>query len=94
MELALAQYRAGLVTYQPVLDTQLFLVRQEDRLAETRGSVALNLVATYKALGGGWKIRQGRPTLPPKIEEEMHSRTNWGSLLSTDPEGEGEEFKP
>jgi NodT family efflux transporter outer membrane factor (OMF) lipoprotein len=94
VELALAQYRAGLVTYQRVLDTQLFLVRQEDRLAETRGSVALNLIATYKALGGGWEIRQGRRALPPEIEEEMRSRTHWGRLLSSAPEGESEGHKP
>ncbi len=55
MELALVQYRQGSTTYQRVLDTQRFLVRQEDQLAGTRGDVALNLVATYKALGGGWE---------------------------------------
>ena len=94
VELALARYRAGLVTYQPVLDTQLFLVRQEDRLAETRGSVALNLIATYKALGGGWEIRQGQPALPAEIEEEMRSRTHWGRLLSSGLEGESEVHRP
>ena len=55
VELALVQYRQGSTTYQRVLDTQRFLVRQEDQLAGTRGDVALNLVATYKALGGGWE---------------------------------------
>ena len=58
VELALVQYRQGSVTYQRVLDTQRFLVRQEDQLARTEGDVALNLVATYKALGGGWEIEQ------------------------------------
>lgn len=81
VELALVQYRAGLVIYQPVLDTQRFLVQQQDRLTETRGSVAINLIAGYKALGGGWQIRQGRPVLPAEVEDEMRTRTNWGSLL-------------
>jgi len=58
VELALVQYRQGSVTYQRVLDTQRFLVRQEDQLAGTKGDVALNLVATYKALGGGWDTEQ------------------------------------
>ena len=49
VELALIQYRQGSVTYQRVLDTQRFLVRQEDQLTSTEGDVALNLVATYKA---------------------------------------------
>jgi len=58
VELALIQYRQGSTTYQRVLDTQRFLVRQEDQLAGTKGDVALNLVATYKALGGGWETEQ------------------------------------
>jgi NodT family efflux transporter outer membrane factor (OMF) lipoprotein len=58
VELALVQYRQGSTTYQRVLDTQRFLVRQEDQLASTQGDVALNLVATYKALGGGWETEQ------------------------------------
>ena len=91
VELALTRYRAGLVNYQRVLDSQLFLVLQEDRLATTRGSVALDLIATYKALGGGWQIRQGRPSLPADIEQEMHSRTNWGQLLRSSPVDQGEE---
>jgi len=62
VELALVQYRQGSTTYQRVLDTQRFLVRQEDQLASTSGDVALNLVATYKALGGGWEIEQSGRT--------------------------------
>ncbi len=58
VELALVQYRQGSTTYQRVRDTQRFLVRQEDQLAGTKGDVALNLVATYKALGGGWETEQ------------------------------------
>ncbi len=58
VELALVQYRQGSTNYQRVLDTQRFLVRQEDQLAGTKGDVALNLVATYKALGGGWETEQ------------------------------------
>jgi NodT family efflux transporter outer membrane factor (OMF) lipoprotein len=60
VELALVQYRQGSATYQRVLDTQRFLVRQEDQLASTKGDVALNLVATYKALGGGWETEQSK----------------------------------
>ena len=63
VELALVQYRQGSATYQRVLDTQRFLVRQEDQLTRTQGNVALNLVATYKALGGGWETEpsEGAP---------------------------------
>ena len=32
----------------------------------------------YRALGGGWEIRQGEDILPPQIKEIMARRTNWG----------------
>ena len=81
VELAISQYRAGLVTYQRVVDTQRFLVQQQDRAAESRGKVALNLVAAYKALGGGWQLKHGVPALSPEVREQMKTRTNWGALL-------------
>jgi NodT family efflux transporter outer membrane factor (OMF) lipoprotein len=56
-ELAMLQYEQGFADYQRVLDTQRSLVLQQDGLAESRGKVALNLVAVYKALGGGWQMR-------------------------------------
>lgn len=56
-ELAMLQYEQGFADYQRVLDTQRALVLQQDNLAESRGKVALNLIAVYKALGGGWQTR-------------------------------------
>jgi hypothetical protein len=44
--------------------------------------VAENLVAVYKALGGGWQIRLGKDFVPQGTKEEMRKRTNWGGLLS------------
>jgi hypothetical protein len=78
------QYREGLGDYQRVLDTQRAQVEQEDILADTRGNVALNLIAIYKALGGGWEIRKGKDFVPEKTKEEMGKRTNWGDLLETE----------
>jgi hypothetical protein len=46
------------------------------------GNIALNLVGVYRAIGGGWEIRQGEDILPPQIKEMMAKRTNWGCLLS------------
>ncbi|MGA2620840.1 MAG: efflux transporter outer membrane subunit [Thermoguttaceae bacterium] len=57
VKLAVLQYDKGLVDYQPLLDTQRELVRQQDGVAESSGQVALDLVAVYKALAGGWQIR-------------------------------------
>ena len=65
VELANIQYDQGLIDFQRVLDSQRALVQQQDTLAESRGNVALNLIALYKALGGGWQMR----TQPPPQSE-------------------------
>ena len=83
VELSLVQYRQGSINYQRVLDTQRFLVQQQDRYTITRGDVALSLITTYKALGGGWETRAEGPILGPDIEAEMRGRTNWGDVLDT-----------
>ena len=79
--IALVQYREGVVDYQRVLDTQRALLQVEIRLSETRSSIATNLIALYKALGGGWELRQGRPVISESMQAEMQRRTNWGDLL-------------
>ena len=96
VELSMIQYREGLVDYQRVLDTQRFLSQAEDLLTATTGSIAVNLVAMYKALGGGWEIRVGKDFVPQDIKEEMRIRTNWGRLLSpeeVEPPSEEERMK-
>jgi len=82
VELSLIQYREGLVDYQRVLDTQRDLTSQEDNLVLTAGSVGTNLVALYRAMGGGWEIREGQDFLPASLKEEMEHRTNWGGMLA------------
>jgi NodT family efflux transporter outer membrane factor (OMF) lipoprotein len=57
--LARLQYEKGLINYQPLLDSERALVLQQDTLAESRGLVGTNLVAIYRALGGGWRARLG-----------------------------------
>ncbi len=53
--LALDQYRAGLVDFSNVLDAQRAMQSFQDELAFSEGTVTSNLVRLYKALGGGWK---------------------------------------
>lgn len=84
VELSLVQYRDGVADFTRVLDAQEFLVQQQDALSATRGDVARNLVAIYKALGGGWQIRAGQPFIPESIREGMQERSNWGDLLDLD----------
>ena len=51
-----------------------------------KGSVATNLVQVYKALGGGWEIRNNRDPvdlLPAAMKEEMQERTGaWDSIFN------------
>jgi NodT family efflux transporter outer membrane factor (OMF) lipoprotein len=53
---AMAQelYIRGLNDYLNVLDTQRALYVTESEMAESQAIMASNLVALYKALGGGW----------------------------------------
>ncbi len=82
VEISMIQYREGVIDYQRVLDSQRFLSTQSDRLTEVSGQVGTNLVATYKALGGGWQIREGEEFLSEENRNEMNERTNWGGLLA------------
>ncbi len=80
--LSLIQYRDGAVDYQRVLDSQNRLVAQQDQWTETRGAVTRNLVAVYKALGGGWQQQAGHPVVPERTRKQMQERTDWGDLLA------------
>jgi NodT family efflux transporter outer membrane factor (OMF) lipoprotein len=80
-ELSLIQYSEGLTTYQRVIDSQRNLTQQEDAFASATGSVGTNLIALYKALGGGWELRLGKDFIPEQTKEEMRQRTDWGNLL-------------
>ncbi|HHH43004.1 MAG TPA: TolC family protein, partial [Gammaproteobacteria bacterium] len=84
VDLALVQYREGAVDYQRVLDTQQTLLRVQDRYTSVRGEVVGGLIATYKALGGGWEIRAGHAFVSPERQDRMKQRTDWGHLLDTE----------
>ncbi len=94
LDLSLIQYREGTVLYNEVLDSQQFLVQREDRLASSQGDVTRNLIAVYKALGGGWEIRQDKDFLPEEIKKEMRERTDWGDLLSREEIDEAPRWEP
>jgi NodT family efflux transporter outer membrane factor (OMF) lipoprotein len=79
--LAVLQYREGVTDFTTVLTAQQALLNQQDSLASTLGSISTSLVGTYRALGGGWEIRESQDLVPPEIKAEMQRRTNWGDLL-------------
>jgi NodT family efflux transporter outer membrane factor (OMF) lipoprotein len=87
VELSMIQYEEGLVDYQRVLDTQRFQSQSQNLFTEVQGSVVLNFIALFKALGGGWQIREGKDFVPEETIKEMQERTDWGNLLTpTNPE--------
>jgi NodT family efflux transporter outer membrane factor (OMF) lipoprotein len=81
VDLSMLQYKEGLVDYQRVLDSQRFLSDRQDLWTNTRGEVILDLIGMYKAMGGGWQIREGQKFVAEKNIDAMRQRTNWGDLL-------------
>ena len=81
MDLSLIQYREGATDYQRVLDSQKSLQAQQDEYTSALGSISQNLVAVYRALGGGWQIRAGNDFVPEARQERMRERTDWGDLI-------------
>jgi NodT family efflux transporter outer membrane factor (OMF) lipoprotein len=60
VEITAEQYRQGAVDFTPLFLFQDALTQQQDQLAAARGNIALSLIATYRALGGGWEMRLAR----------------------------------
>jgi outer membrane protein TolC len=81
-DLALMQYKGGSADYTTVILAQQSLLGEQDRLAATQGDLPLGLVSVYRALGGGWQIREGNPFVPEDVKSVMMKRTNWGDLLT------------
>jgi NodT family efflux transporter outer membrane factor (OMF) lipoprotein len=82
LDLAVLQYRSGVTDFTTVLVAEQQLLAQQDSLAVTAGAIPSNLVAVYRALGGGWEIREDQGFVPPQTIQAMASRTNWGRLLT------------
>jgi NodT family efflux transporter outer membrane factor (OMF) lipoprotein len=57
VEMSNELYIRGLVDFLNVLDNQRSLFASESDLAQSQATMATNLVALYKALGGGWEVQ-------------------------------------
>lgn len=62
LNLATDQYRAGLTDFLTVLDSERTLFASQDLLAQSQTALVVDLVALYKALGGGWQNLRPRLT--------------------------------
>jgi NodT family efflux transporter outer membrane factor (OMF) lipoprotein len=65
-KLADTLYRTGLTDFQNVLDMQRALLQQQDAQAASEGVASQNLIAIYRAFGGGWPEPAAPPA--PKVE--------------------------
>jgi len=82
VDLSLIQYRAGATDYTAVLNSQQSKLRLDAALVASRGAVSTSVVALYRALGGGWELRDGLDFVPPETRAAMAKRTRWGGLIS------------
>jgi outer membrane protein TolC len=55
LALAQSRYTQGVADFLTVLDAERSLLAAQLQLAESTTTVSANLVALYKALGGGWE---------------------------------------
>jgi NodT family efflux transporter outer membrane factor (OMF) lipoprotein len=83
VELSLIQYREGAADYTRVLTTQQSKLREDEALATSRGAVTLDVISLYRAMGGGWELREGEELVPAATRERMRRRTYWGGMLET-----------
>ena len=56
--IGVAQYKAGTIDFTRVTQLEQNLVTQQDTLAQAQGEIVTGLIQVYKALGGGWQIRE------------------------------------
>jgi NodT family efflux transporter outer membrane factor (OMF) lipoprotein len=82
VQLAFLQYSQGIADFTTVLTAEQNLLTQQDSLAVTLGDISSQLVGVYRAMGGGWQIREGQNLVSSENTAEMAARTNWGNLLT------------
>jgi len=84
LRIAFIQYKEGTMDFTTVLLAEQNLYAAENSLALAQGMVPLGAVAVYRAMGGGWQLREGHEFVPTETRDEMSHRTNWGKLLAPD----------
>jgi outer membrane protein TolC len=75
------QYEQGATDFTTVLTAEQNLFQAESSVATAAVNVALGATAIYRALGGGWQIREAGQFVNAATRDQMRARTNWGELL-------------
>jgi hypothetical protein len=81
LRIALEQYEQGATSFTSVLTAEQNLFQAQNSLAGASANVPLGLTAVFRALGGGWQIREGGNFVSPATVDQMRARTDWGNLL-------------
>ncbi len=88
VDLGRVKYAKGLISFQPVLDSERQLLRAEEALAGSRGRIVLNTIRAYEALGGGWGPRPAplpvaedpAPPAPERPPEAIEAPSSGGRV--------------
>jgi Outer membrane efflux protein len=75
------QYEQGATDFTTVLTAEQNLFQAESSVATALANVALGATAIYRALGGGWQVREDSYFVTAATAGQMRARTNWGGLL-------------
>jgi NodT family efflux transporter outer membrane factor (OMF) lipoprotein len=81
LHIATLEYQQGTRDFTTVLTAEQNLYQAQNNLAVATGNISTGLVSVFRALGGGWQIRDGNGFVNAATSEEMRSRTDWGQLL-------------
>jgi len=57
VDLATQLYKQGLTDFLNVIVAEQSLLSSQDALAQSNLAIATDLIALYKALGGGWEVK-------------------------------------
>ena len=81
LSVATVQYNSGMTDFTTVLTAEQNLFQVQSNLAVARANVSLGAIAIYRALGGGWQIREDSEFVTAATRDQMRARTDWGNLL-------------
>jgi multidrug efflux system outer membrane protein len=68
-DLARRRFEGGLIDFLEVLDAERSALSAELLLSQSRTDAATSLIAVYKALGGGWDLRETQDRSPTPIAD-------------------------
>lgn len=81
LRIATLEYQQGTRDFTTVLTAEQNLLQAQSTLAATEGNISAGLVSLFRALGGGWQIRDDKGFVTAAVAAQMRSRTDWGALL-------------